>query len=85
MVRLYCDPDTSEVTDEYDSLHAALADMRQPPQDASLVDNGLTLAMEYRDRWSLTSHGVRVLAQEYNVALHPPDDGQDNERHAVPA
>jgi hypothetical protein len=65
MIRLYCDPETSEVTEEYPSLHAALADMRQPPPEASLVDNGMTLALEYRDRWSLTSHGVRVLAKEY--------------------
>lgn len=68
MIRLYCHPETSEVTEEYPSLHAALADMRQPPPEASLVDNGITLALEYRDRWSLTSHGVRALKREYEDA-----------------
>jgi hypothetical protein len=66
-VRLYKSPDTSEVAEEYPSLHAALADMRQPPVEASLVDNGMTLALEYRDRWSLTSHGVRALTREFEV------------------
>lgn len=68
MIRLYKDPDTSEVCEEYDSLHAALKDMRQPPVDGQLVDNGITLALEYRDRWSLTSHGVRVLVKEFERA-----------------
>jgi hypothetical protein len=65
VIRLYNDVASSEVAEEYGTLHAALADVLTPSPEASLVDNGMTLALEWRSRWSLTSHGIRRLRQEH--------------------
>lgn len=67
-VHLYCDPLTSEISGEYDSLHTALRlaplvhGARACPK---LMSNGEILGFPFHYGWALTAQGINRLEAEY--------------------
>jgi hypothetical protein len=64
-VCLYCDQETSEVTAEWPSLHAAIGSMAPIPLRSVLICNSSKLATFTTMGWLLHSEGIERLTHEF--------------------